>query len=300
VYVAWLGEVARRTAKLMAQWMSVGFVHGVMNTDNMSILGLTIDYGPYGFLDDYAPDWTPNITDAQGRRYRYGAQPRIALWNLVCLANALYPLVEDAPALESAFDIYARTLEAERLRITARKLGLSALSDAELTESGAARVPDALLVDDLPELLAVVETDMTLFYRGLADVPITTNPNASDAALVAAVEHAFYDPAAVDESHRQRLAAWLRRYALRVREDGTSDPERRARMNRVNPKYVLRNYVAQLAIDGAERGDASVLRELLDVLRRPFDEQPGKERYAEKRPEWARNRAGCSMLSCSS
>jgi uncharacterized protein YdiU (UPF0061 family) len=300
VYVAWLGEVARRTAKLMAQWMSVGFVHGVMNTDNMSILGLTIDYGPYGFLDDYAPDWTPNITDAQGRRYRYGAQPRIALWNLVCLANALYPLVEDAPALESAFDIYARTLEAERLRITARKLGLSALSDAELTESGAARVPDALLVDDLPELLAVVETDMTLFYRGLADVPITTNPNASDAELVAAVEHAFYDPAAVDESHRQRLAAWLRRYALRVREDGTSDPERRARMNRVNPKYVLRNYVAQLAIDGAERGDASVLRELLDVLRRPFDEQPGKERYAEKRPEWARNRAGCSMLSCSS
>jgi uncharacterized protein YdiU (UPF0061 family) len=300
VYVAWLGEVARRTAQLVAQWMGVGFVHGVMNTDNMSILGLTIDYGPYGFLDDYAPDWTPNITDAQGRRYRYSAQPRIALWNLVALANALYPLVEDAPALESAFDIYARTLEAEQRRITAAKLGLLALDDRELDASGAARVPDAVLVSDLEQILTGAETDMTIFYRGLADVPVTTNVDASDALLLAAVEQAFYDSAAVDAQHRQRVAVWLRRYASRVREDGSSDAERRARMNRVNPKYVLRNYVAQLAIDGAERGDAAILLELLDVLQRPFDEQPGKERYAEKRPEWARHRAGCSMLSCSS
>jgi uncharacterized protein YdiU (UPF0061 family) len=300
VYVAWLKDVAARTARLMAQWMGVGFVHGVMNTDNMSILGLTIDYGPYGFLDDYAPDWTPNITDAQGRRYRYAAQPRIALWNLVCLANALYPLVEDAPALEGALEVYAQTLEAERLRVTAGKLGLAQLNDAELDPSGGARIPDAVLVDDLPELLAAVETDMTLFYRGLADVPVTAKPAASDAELLASIEQAFYEPAAVTEDHRQRLAVWLRRYAARVAEDGTSDAERRVRMNAVNPKFVLRNYVAQLAIDGAERGDPSVLLELLDVLRHPFDEQPGKERFAEKRPEWARNRAGCSMLSCSS
>jgi uncharacterized protein YdiU (UPF0061 family) len=301
VYVVWLKEVARRTAEMVAKWMAVGFVHGVMNTDNMSILGLTIDYGPYGFLDDYAPDWTPNITDAQGRRYRYAAQPRIALWNLVCLANALYPLVEDVQALESVLPVYADTLEAARRRLTAAKLGLGELNDAELTPAGAARVPDAVLVDDLPELLAAVETDMTLFYRLLADVPAASSgPTTSDDELLVSLEPAFYSPASVGHEHRQRLAAWLRRYSARVREDGTSDVIRREHMNRVNPKFVLRNYVAQLAIERAEQGDPSVVVELLDVLRRPFDEQPGKERYAEKRPEWARNRAGCSMLSCSS
>jgi uncharacterized protein YdiU (UPF0061 family) len=301
VYVEWLKEVARRTAELVAKWMAVGFVHGVMNTDNMSILGLTIDYGPYGFLDDYAPDWTPNITDAQGRRYRYASQPRIALWNLVCLANALYPLVEDVRALESVLPVYTDTLEAARRRLTAAKLGLLELNDAELTAAGGARVPDSVLVDDLPELLAAVETDMTLFYRALANVPVTgAGHDVSDAELLAPIEVAFYDAASVSTEHRAQLGVWLRRYALRVREDGTADDERRARMNRVNPKYVLRNYVAQLAIDRAELGDPSVVLELLEVLRRPFDEQPDKESYAEKRPEWARNRAGCSMLSCSS
>jgi serine/tyrosine/threonine adenylyltransferase len=281
--------------------MAVGFVHGVMNTDNMSILGLTIDYGPYGFLDDYAPDWTPNITDAQGRRYRYAAQPRIALWNLVCLANALYPLVEDVEALESVLPVYTETLEAARQRLTAAKLGLIELNHAELTAAGEARVPDSVLVDNLPELLAAVETDMTLFYRALANVPVTgARQDIGDAELLAPLEVAFYDPASVGHEHRMQLAVWLRRYALRVREDGTTDDERRARMNGVNPKYLLRNYVAQLAIDRAELGDPSVVLELLEVLRRPFDEQPDKARYAEKRPEWARNRAGCSMLSCSS
>jgi uncharacterized protein YdiU (UPF0061 family) len=296
-YVRWLAEVSRRTAELMAKWMSVGFVHGVMNTDNMSILGLTIDYGPYGFLDDFAPDWTPNITDAQGRRYRYATQPRVALWNLVCLANALLPLVEDVPALEGALETYGRTLDEARARLVAAKLGLSRLNDAELTPEGAVRVPDATLVDDLTELLAAVETDMTLFYRHLADV--STAPLA-DAERLAPLEVAFYDPTGVSAEHRAQLGRWLQRYVARVKEDGTTDDERRERMNRVNPKFVLRNYVAQLAIDAAEQNDGSVVQELLDVLRRPFDEQPGKERYAEKRPEWARNRAGCSMLSCSS
>lgn len=301
VYVEWLKEVARRTAVMVAKWMAVGFVHGVMNTDNMSILGLTIDYGPYGFLDDYAPDWTPNITDAQGRRYRYASQPRVALWNLVCLANAIYPLVEDAPALEGVLPVYAAALEAERQRLTAAKLGLRALDDSELTGSGAARVPDAVLVADLPELLAAVETDLTLFYRSLADVPVSSATDSTrDEELLAPLEAAFYAPDNVSREHRAQLAIWLRRYSARVREDGTPDAERRERMNRVNPKYVLRNYVAQLAIDRAEQGDPSIVNELLEVLRRPFDEQPDKQRYAEKRPEWARNRAGCSMLSCSS
>ncbi len=149
VYVAWLKEVARRTAEMVAHWMAVGFVHGVMNTDNMSILGLSIDYGPYGFLDDFAPDWTPNITDAQGRRYRYASQPRVALWNVVCLANAIYPLVEDVTALESVIPVYTDTLEAARARHMARKLGLERLSDDEVSPNGAARVPDSLLVERL-------------------------------------------------------------------------------------------------------------------------------------------------------
>ncbi|RYZ08657.1 MAG: YdiU family protein [Myxococcales bacterium] len=297
VYVAWLSEVARRTAELVNKWMSVGFVHGVMNTDNMSILGLTIDYGPYGFLDDFAPDWTPNITDAQGRRYRYGMQPRVALWNLVCLANALYPLVPDVAALESSLEIYGQTLDSARAASVAAKLGLSSLNDAELTPQGAARIPDATLASDLTELLASAETDMTLFYRHLADVSTLAT---TDAELLAPLEIAFYEPANVSAEHRAGLAQWLRRYAARVKEDGTSDEDRRRRMNAVNPKFVLRNYVAQLAIDAAEQGDGSVVQELLGVLQRPFDEQPGRERYAEKRPEWARNRPGCSMLSCSS
>jgi uncharacterized protein YdiU (UPF0061 family) len=297
VYVAWLKEIARRTAEMVSGWMSVGFVHGVMNTDNMSILGLTIDYGPYGFLDDFAPDWTPNITDAQGRRYRYASQPRVALWNVVCLANAIYPLVEDVAALESVMPVFTEALDAARARNMAAKLGLERLNDDEISPSGGARVPDAALVDDLIELLAAVETDMTLFYRHLADVPLSA---ADASAMLAPLEVAFYDPAAVADEHRARLGVWLGRYAARVREDGTPDAERRLRMNRVNPKFVLRNYVAQLAIDRAEQGDGSVVQELLEVLQRPFDEHPGKERFAEKRPEWARNRPGCSMLSCSS
>jgi uncharacterized protein YdiU (UPF0061 family) len=140
-----------------------------------------------------------------------------------------------------------------------------------------------------------------LFYRQLAEVPVTSaRADAGDGALLEPLELAFYDAPAVGAEHRAALGAWLRRYAARVREDGLDDSERKLRMNQVNPKFVLRNYVAQLAIERAEQGDGSVVLELLDVLRRPFDEHPGKERYAEKRPDWARNRPGCSMLSCSS
>jgi uncharacterized protein YdiU (UPF0061 family) len=297
--LAWLSEVARRTAEMVAGWMSFGFVHGVMNTDNMSILGLTIDYGPYGFLDDFAPNWTPNITDRQGRRYRYGTQPRVALWNLVCLLNAVQPLVDDVPALEGVIEVYGEALEAARARWVAKKLGLRKLNDEELTPSGAARLPDAGLVDELIEILAAVETDMTLFYRQLADVPVAgVSAETQDAELLAPLEVAFYG--SPPEHHRARVAAWLRRYAARVQEDGSPDAERRMLMNSANPRFILRNYVAQLAIDAAEQGDGSVVQELLRVLRRPFDEQPGMERYAEKRPEWARDKPGCSMLSCSS
>jgi uncharacterized protein YdiU (UPF0061 family) len=301
VYAAWFSEVTRRTAELVAKWMGVGFVHGVMNTDNMSILGLTIDYGPYGFLDDYAPDWTPNITDAQGRRYRYVSQPRVALWNLARLGTAIQPLLGELEPLESALKSYRVTLEAALDRIWAEKLGLARLSLDEADATGAPRTPDSELVAELFELLPVVETDMTLFFRRLALVSAEREPAMqAEEVLLGPLREAFYEPENVPPQHRERLARWLRRYVSRVREEGSSDLERKRAMDAVNPKYLLRNYVAQIAIDRAEQGDASVVPALLEILRRPFDEQPGKEEFAGKRPDWARHRAGCSMLSCSS
>jgi serine/tyrosine/threonine adenylyltransferase len=290
VYVAWLAEVARRTAVMVAHWTRVGFVHGVMNTDNMSILGLTIDYGPYGWLDDYDPDWTPNTTDAQGRRYRFGHQPRVALWNVVRLAEAIASLVDDEQALKEALQCYQRTLDDEVEAMMASKLGLRAFEPDT----------DVDLVGALMAMLPRAETDMTIFYRRLADLPCASEDGAaeSDEQLVARIGDAHYGELTPEQV--QQVAGWLRDYRARVRRDGRSDGERRAAMNRVNPKYVPRNYLAQQAIDRAEAGDPSMVRELLEVMRRPYDEQPEREAWAGKRPDWARDKPGCSMLSCSS
>jgi serine/tyrosine/threonine adenylyltransferase len=296
-YAAWLTEICRRTALLMAQWMRVGFVHGVMNTDNMSILGLTIDYGPFGFVDSYDPDFTPNTTDAGERRYRFSNQPRVAKWNLIKLAEALYPLIGSVPPLEEALVAYTETYEAEESRLFAAKLGLAR--------------GDKSLVDELFQVLTLVETDMTLFFRGLANVPVHVDPavsdkvsdKASDEALLAPLGDAYYAPEALTGEARARTLAWLRRYGACVRQDelaGTPAALRKQRMDAVNPKYILRNCLAQLAIDDAEKGDPSLVVELLDLLRHPYDEQPARQRFAAKRPDWARHRAGCSMLSCSS
>jgi uncharacterized protein YdiU (UPF0061 family) len=300
-YAGMLAEVCRRTAELMAGWMAKGFVHGVMNTDNMSILGLTIDYGPFGFLDDFSPAFTPNITDAGSRRYRYENQPGVALWNLAKLAKALFPLIGAVEPLEAALTVYGDTLTAARSRTFAEKLGLVTLRSDESLRDGTPCLSDAMLVDELFELLAAVETDFTLFFRLLADVSTEPARDAlADDAWLAPLRNAYYAPDAVPASERARLAAWLRRYARRARDDGRPDAERRRAMHAVNPRYVLRNYLAQQAIDAAEAGDATPVSELLDVLRRPYDEQPERARFAEKRPDWARHKPGCSMLSCSS
>jgi serine/tyrosine/threonine adenylyltransferase len=292
VYAAWFAEVCRRTAVMVAHWLRVGFVHGVMNTDNMSILGLTIDYGPYGWLEDYDPNWTPNTTDANGRRYRYGHQPQIAQWNLVRLANAIYPLIEEAPPLEEGLRGYNETFHAAYQAMMAAKLGLEAFDPAT----------DGELANELLAILQLVETDMTLFYRNLAKFPITSSmrDEATEEDRLASLLVAYYDPAALTEEYRSRMGNWLDHYTERVRRDGTPDAKRSHRMNAVNPKYVLRNYLAQQAIDQAESGDYTGVNDLLELLRHPYDEQPGQEAFAAKRPEWARHRAGCSMLSCSS
>ena len=290
VYLQMFDEVCRTTAEMIAHWMRVGFVHGVMNTDNMSILGLTIDYGPYGWLEGYDPGWTPNTTDAGGRRYRFGGQPQIAWWNLGQLARALVPLLDEAEPLQELLDAYPQVYEGKYREMMAGKLGLSAF-DAD-TDPG--------LIEELEAVLQLVETDMTLFFRGLADLDASPD-QATDEELIASVSAACYEREKLYGDPLHRTAEWLRSYLRRCARDCLPAAERRRRMNAVNPRYVLRNYLAQLAIDEAQAGEFAKVAELLEVMRRPYDEQPEREaEYAQKRPEWARHRAGCSMLSCSS
>jgi serine/tyrosine/threonine adenylyltransferase len=277
----WFGQVCERTAVMIAHWMRVGFVHGVMNTDNMSILGLTIDYGPYGWIDNFDPDWTPNTTDAHGRRYRFGQQAQIAYWNLTRLASALTPVLSSVDPLHAGLQRYVDTFTAAERNNIAAKLGLAECRDEDVELTAA-----------LHELLVSAEVDMTIFFRALADVDV-------DVPALAPLRDAFYDETKQREAE-PALIAWLERYSARVRRDGALPALRRARMNASNPRYVLRNYLAQQAIDRAEQGDDAGIHELLDVLRRPYDDQPGREQFAQRRPDWARNRAGCSMLSCSS
>jgi uncharacterized protein YdiU (UPF0061 family) len=263
-------EICRRTGLLMADWMRLGFVHGVMNTDNMSILGVTIDYGPYGWLEGYDLAWTPNTTDAEGRRYCYGNQPHVAQWNLARLAEALLPLVPDKAPLVKGLEIYADTFADAWKRALAAKLGLAALQGEE----------DDALVSELFDALQESETDFTLFFR-----------NLGLAADLDAIRPSFYEP---DAKH-EKMQAWLARYAQRAAN------EDRSGMNSVNPKYVFRNYLAQQAIDAIETGgDTAFLERLMRVLARPYDEQPAEQELAARRPEWARHKAGCSALSCSS
>lgn len=282
-YLAWFEQVRDRTAHMIAHWTRVGFVHGVMNTDNLSILGETIDYGPYGWLEDYDEDWTPNTTDAGGRRYRFGAQAAVAHWNLTRLASALVPLIGDPAPLQEAVDAYPEVHAREWGSMLAAKLGFEAF-DPEV---------DGPLAAELFEVLRSAETDMTIFFRRLMDV------TAADRA-VEVLSPAYYAADQVTEDARGRLGAWVGRYLARAEALGAGLEARRARMARANPVYVLRNYLAQLAIDDAEKGDFGRVRETLDVLRRPYEEQAGREDYAARRPEWARHRPGCSMLSCSS
>jgi uncharacterized protein YdiU (UPF0061 family) len=232
----------------------------------MSILGLTIDYGPYGWLEGYDPQWTPNTTDLPGRRYCYGNQPQIALWNLTRLAESLLGFLSKG-SLEQGLELYAATYQEQMTKALVDKLGLDAVDEPVMT--------------GLFSVLGSVETDFTLFFRNLAKVE-----KPSD---IQVLRPAFYA-----EPDAATVSSWLALYLARAR------PERAERMNAVNPKYIFRNYLAVQAIEALEKGDASVLERLMRVLARPYDEQPQEEDLAARRPEWARDRAGCSALSCSS
>ena len=264
--------------------MRVGFVHGVMNTDNMSILGLTIDYGPYGWLEPFDLDWTPNITDASGRRYRFGNQPPVAHWNLApARARARADRRRSRAAAPDASMRFPAEFSSLYRHTMLRKLGLRAARRRRPTTTSCSTTLGALLVD--------VETDMTLFFRRLAR------------SLADAERRRRCATRTTRELVRRCTATardWLARYASACASSASTTPSARARMDAVNPLYVPRNYLVQQVIEATERGDraraAGAARRAAPAVRRAA----GRERFAAKRPEWARHKPGCSMLSCSS
>ncbi len=274
--LALLQAVSRRTAVLMADWQAVGFCHGVMNTDNLSILGLTIDYGPFGFLDAFDPGHICNHSDHQGR-YAFSRQPNIGFWNLHALAQALQPLVvqdigDDIEAIKAAMDPY-KTVFADALQTRLRaKLGL-------LTDQPA----DGALFDDLLRLMAQDRCDYTITMRLMGG--FSTAPEAGNTA----VRDQFID--------REKYSAWAARYQARLQAESSIDAERAARMDRANPKFVLRNHLAESAIRQAQAGDFSEVQRLLSVLQTPFDDHPeAPAAYAALPPDWSHQ----LEISCSS
>lgn len=289
VYLQWFTDVSERTSSMIVGWQRVGFVHGVMNTDNMSIIGETIDYGPYGWIDDFDLHFTPNTTDNQHKRYRFGKQGEIAQWNLFQLANAIYPLVQESEPLEAILNDFGDNYQLQWREMMAEKLGLDSYESND----------DLILFESLEALLSSVETDMSIFYRQLAKCDLGKDITDSKYWL-SILDNAYYQPEKIDENYVDKMSEWLGMWKSRVELDKRNHSERIAQMNRVNPKYVLRNYLSQQAIDAAEQGDFSELQTLQQLLKNPYDEQPEFEHYSEKRPDWARNKIGCSMLSCSS
>ncbi len=280
--VTFYREVVQRTAHLMAQWMRVGFVHGVMNTDNMSILGLTIDYGPYSFVDDYDPLFTPNTTDLPERRYAFGRQPAIGKWNLACLAGALSALLPDTKPLADALQEYDADYEREYAAMMAGKLGLDAVSKG-----------DVALFNRFDNMLAVLKPDMTLFYQHLIDLPAEA---IDEAAVVEHFKDSFYT--APERKGATTLLYTISAYQKRLRENELSPEASKERMRHSNPCFVLRNYLLHQAIQKLEAGDAGMFNELTEAIKDPYSTR--FDEFVGKRPDWAKQQAGCSMLSCSS
>ena len=281
-YINFFKEISERTLEMIIHWQRVGFVHGVMNTDNMSILGLTIDFGPYGWLEGFDFGWTPNTTDRQNKRYRYGNQPNIGLWNLYQLANALYPIIEEVAPLNVILEQYKSEFEKKSLLMMKSKLGLFTWDEG-----------DVKLIQNLEDSLQLVETDMTMFFRNLSNF---TDKNSG----LQLIKESFYDFENISDEVKNNWNLWFKKYDERLQIERISSEERKEKMDAVNPKYVLRNYMSQLAIDEADKGNYTLIDELFQLLKKPYSEQPENEKWFAKRPEWARNKVGCSMLSCSS
>jgi len=269
-YAALLSEITRRTAHLMAQWQAVGFMHGVMNTDNMSILGLTLDYGPFGFMEAFDAGHICNHSDQNGR-YSYKMQPQIGHWNCFALGQALLPLIGSVEEVHQALECYKPEFAGKLDQLLHAKLGLQS-----------SHPEDDALLDQMFAALQESHVDFTLFFRRLGDFQI--------------------DNATADEPlrdlflNRPAFDAWAQQYRTRLKQEASSDATRKLAMNAVNPKYILRNYLAQIAIEKAQNKDFSEIARLLKVLEKPFDEQVENEHYAALPPDWA----STLEVSCSS
>ena len=272
-YLQFFSKVAQNSLEMVIHWQRVGFVHGVMNTDNMSILGLTIDYGPYGWLEGYDYGWTPNTTDSQHKRYRYGNQPNMVLWNLYQLANALYPLIEETEGLEKVLADFGTAFESKYLNMLRSKIGL-------FTENE----NDQNLIQELENNLHLTETDMTIFYRNLSRFQ-KNNPEES----ISIIQDSFYNSIEEFSKITETWTNWFTKYATRLQLETATDTERAEKMNAINPKYVLRNYMAQLAIDAADKGDYSMIDELFNLLKNT-NHYARTYRHYRQRDFWRYNR----------
>lgn len=295
-------SIAVDTLETVINWQRVGFVHGVMNTDNMSLIGLTIDYGPYGFLEEFDFDWTPNTSDRDSR-YAYGKQPEIALWNLWKLASAICPIVGDSKPLEATLNKFKTNYESQYLQMMASKIGLDTT-----------RI-DQVFLNELTTALSELGLDFTIFFRELCKISHQTSLDQDYNFL----SISFYDTLDQAGFKSTLLYKWLVEYKALIAielEDFTNDyglvsgegnevdsafaKARSKKMNLVNPKFVLRNYMAQLAIEAAEKQDYTVLDEMYRVLQRPYEEQPAASKWYSIRPQWATESDSCTRLSCSS
>ena len=280
--IEWYKEVIEKTATMIVGWFRVGFVHGVMNTDNMSILGLTIDYGPFSFLDDYDPNFTPNTTDLPGRRYAFGRQHTIAYWNLGCLASAIAPLFETSTALVAALEDFQDIYFAKYYTMMADKLGLAGLKEE-----------DKKLIDDFEENLSLLQPDMTLFYQLLITLPAQL---ADQDAMLTHLQPCFYT--VPDDKGLAKLFITLQAYQNRLSINTISKEESIALMRAANPRFILRNYMLHQAIQDLENGDDTAFEKLKHALKTPYSDE--HDEFFKLRPEWAINQPGSSTLSCSS
>lgn len=293
----WFKIVSQRTAELMVHWSRVGFVHGVMNTDNLSIIGLTIDYGPYGFLDPYDPDFTPNTTDFANRRYRFSAQPPIALWNLEKLAQSIVQTADNqkgfASELIKGLNHYTETFQTQYKLMMLKKCGLN----ASVLKSD----PD--FIKQCESFLKECEIDYRMFFRRLSKSilmldKIEWSLETQRIEIKKCLVESFYQPSRIED---EKFNHWLDRYFQLMRESGDPLAEVAKKMDEVNPFFILKNSITQSLIEDIQlRKDDSLLKRVYKALQTPYEENEWTLPFDQKRPEWAKDKPGCSALSCSS
>lgn len=278
----WYREVVERTARLMVEWMRVGFVHGVMNTDNMSVLGLTIDYGPFSFVDNYDPAFTPNTTDLPGRRYAFGQQAAIAKWNLGCLGGALTPLLSGTDDVVKVIDGYDGYFWQQYHTMMGNKLGLDRVTKE-----------DSVLFSDLENLLHTLQPDMTIFFQLLIELPREEGENGADLFHFG---NSFYRE--INQTEAALFFQWLKTYRQRLTQNSLTTEQSQQKMRQANPRFVLRNYLLHQAIEELQNGEEALFLQLQEAMKAPYEDRFPE--FFAKRPVWANQKAGCSMLSCSS